>query len=396
MHYLKRTAALAASSVALCALATGAFGDPAGASSVSTIKIGILVPQTGSQAGAFNEDVLGAQARVAAVNAAGGIRGHKVQLVVADDQYTTQGSFTGAQSLVADGVVGVIGAEGTIVGAAEQYLSQNHIPIATSAGVPAEMVDPNVFSPLGGAGPDVPPGKSLGKFLLGVNVHKIAGLAWGNVASTVAHMQNGLSSTASVGIQTVLTDLSSSPATVDYAPIAAKLQASGAQSLIFFATNTANTDLAVALHQQNVHIRPVWSTIVLDGSILTDPHESAYEGSYVQSWFAPPSLKTPAVSQFVSTVKKYSPSVYPGYEVQYGYVLADELITGAQKAGSTITGATIYSALRKTKAYAGAGLTPKPINFTKPMTTPQNVQNCYWYVKIQNRNFVTPSQNPVC
>jgi hypothetical protein len=65
---------------------------------------------------------------------------------------------------------------------------------------------------------------------------------------------------------------------------------------------------------------------------------------------------------------KYAPSAYRGYTTAYGCVLA---------------------------SYTGAGLTPKSIDFTQPKQDPQNLQNCYWYVKIENRNFV-PVDKDAC
>ena len=123
---------------------------------------------------------------------------------------------------------------------------------------------------------------------------------------------------------------------------------------------------------------------------------SAFEGSYVQSWFAPPTLQTPAVKRFVAVMKKYAPGTYPGYEAAYGYVLADVILTGATGAGHNITGPAIFASLQKISSYTGAGLIPRPIDFTKPKTDPQNRQSCYWYVKIENRSFIPVSENPIC
>lgn len=85
---------------------------------------------------------------------------------------------------------------------------------------------------------------------------------------------------------------------------------------------------------------------------------------------------------------KYAPSAYRGYTTASGCVLADVILTGASHAGSTITGPTVLASLHKITSSTGAGLTPKSIDFTQPKQDSQNLQNCYWCVKIENRDFV--------
>jgi len=396
----QKRAVISAAAAAVCALALAACGTASGAGSGSDgspVKIGVIAPKTGAIAGEFDVFLAGARARVAEANAAGGISGRQVQLVLADDQSTQQGALTAAQSLAAQGVVGVLSGESLVDGPAEQYLALHHIPLAASASSPQAVSDKNLFSPVGTSGPLVPASKSLGTFLAGLGVRKMAGLTWGNVAEVVADLDATLASTTAAGIKTVVRDISPTPATVDYAPYAAEIRSSGAQSVMLYATNDAAIRLAVALQQQGVHLKaPIWSTIALDNSILTDPHESAFEGSYVQSFFAPPTLQTPAAKRFVATMKKYAPGTYPGFEATFGYVLADLLITGAAGAGRDITGAAVSASLQKITSYTGAGLIPRPIDFAKSKTDPQNAQSCYWYVKIENRNFIPVSEKPVC
>jgi ABC-type branched-subunit amino acid transport system substrate-binding protein len=390
----------------MCALAIAACGTASGSgsgnsgpessgpgNSGSPVKIGIIAPETGPQAGEYAEAVAGARARVAEANASGGISGRQVQLVVADDQSTGQGTLTAAQSLASQGVVGVIGADGSIGGAGEQYLAQNHIPLSAPVATPQALNDKNRFSPVGTSGPS----KSMGIFLAGRGVRKMAGLTWGVSSQSVALLDGTLAGTTAVGIKTVLRDISATPTTVDYAPYAAEIRSSGAQSVILYATNDASIRLAVALQQQGVHLKaPVWSTITLGDTILNDPHESAFEGSYVQSWLAPFTLQTPAVKQFVAALKKYAPGTFPGFEATWGYVLADVIVTGAAGAGDNITGSSVFASLQKITSYTGAGLIPRAVDFAKPKTDPQNLQSCFWYVKLENRTYIPVSEKPVC
>jgi branched-chain amino acid transport system substrate-binding protein len=387
-----------AAAAAMIMTAVVAGGNTSGASvqSKAPIDIGFVLPETGAQAGSYDEVLTGAMVRVKLLNAGGGIHGRDVKILEGDDQSTPQGAMAAVQSLIARGVVGVSGDASNLAGAAEQFLAQRHVPLVMNASAPTSVADTNLFSPLGLAGPSEPLSTSVGTFLKSLGVTKMAGLAWGSVPTSVALMQGALAATSSAGIKTVLTDLTPSPTTIDYTPDALKIKQSGAQSIYFPATNAANVALAAALQQQGIHLKvPLFGPTVYDPAIMSSPHESAFEGAYVQSWLAPASLNTPQVKAFVAATNKYSHGSF-GYFYTSGYVFSDLLITGIEGVHGSPNAANVATALSHLTDYTGAGLTAKRINFTLPRTAVANVENCFWYLKIKNHTYVAFDSKPIC
>lgn len=80
-----------------------ANSPPAGATS-GPIRIGMIDSLTGLVAGAGTSDACGAEVAVDALNASGGLLGHKIDLTVVDDQSSGSVSAEQARKLTADGV----------------------------------------------------------------------------------------------------------------------------------------------------------------------------------------------------------------------------------------------------------------------------------------------------
>lgn len=129
-------AAIAVSAAVVLAGCSGgvAGGDNAGSSPGATaasgpIKFGMLVPMSGSESafGKYMEN--GAQLAVNEINAAGGLLGQQLELVVEDDACDPTTAVAGANKLVTAGIVGSVG--GYCSGATLPTL-----PIFNEAGIP--------------------------------------------------------------------------------------------------------------------------------------------------------------------------------------------------------------------------------------------------------------------
>src|ERR1700756_654008 len=94
-----------------------------------TLKIGVPVPLSGSNANAGTDIVNGAKLAAARINAAGGVLGKQIELVPEDDACDAQTAVQAAQKLVDAGVVAVAGG----------YCSSAALPESTTfhrAGIP--------------------------------------------------------------------------------------------------------------------------------------------------------------------------------------------------------------------------------------------------------------------
>jgi branched-chain amino acid transport system substrate-binding protein len=85
--------------------------DPAkdGATIGDPIKIGLVASQNGENKPWGDDNINGSQMAVDEVNAAGGINGHKVQLLLGDSNSTPEQGKSAASKLVNDGIVGMLG-----------------------------------------------------------------------------------------------------------------------------------------------------------------------------------------------------------------------------------------------------------------------------------------------
>jgi ABC-type branched-subunit amino acid transport system substrate-binding protein len=377
-------------SLAACSSTAASKGD-----AKSVIKIGYIAEVTGPESPGTNASVTAAQARVKATNAAGGVAGHRLDLIVTDDQSTPQGALAAAQSLVSQGVVGVLSTGTVVEGAAQQYLSENGIPMAAIDADPATIADPNVYSPLGSSGPSVPANASLGQFLSGLGVTKVAGVAWGDAAAAVSLMEAPLNAAQAVGVKTVLRDLSPTLTTVDFIPDALKIKSSGAQAVFAAMATSSDVALAQAMAQQSVRLKAqVYAATVYEQAETAQP---ALNGAYIQAWFAPVELNTSAVRQYVSTLDRYARGTFGGLHATLAYVDTDLLVAGLQAITSgSYTAKSLGAAIRTLRHYTGAGLIPRPIDFAVSNTNSVNLQRCYWYPRIKNGQFVITSSKPVC
>jgi len=113
--------------------ATPAPGDD------GVLRIGALVPRSGATDFLGPGLLAGVNAAVAEVNAAGGVGGHPVEVVVADSgDATTKTAEAAFADLVAKGV-------DAVVGPASSALAARLLPLAAEAGVP--LVSPAAISP---------------------------------------------------------------------------------------------------------------------------------------------------------------------------------------------------------------------------------------------------------
>lgn len=127
---------------------TGGSDGSSGTSGGGTIKLGLLESETGPFSSIGLPEVQGAKVAADAINAAGGILGKKIELVVEDAQSTPQGASAGATKLITnDHVVGIIGPEATALALATAPIAHaNKVPMVSGSAsflvaLPAQYLD---------------------------------------------------------------------------------------------------------------------------------------------------------------------------------------------------------------------------------------------------------------
>ncbi|RIA55262.1 ABC transporter substrate-binding protein [Dichotomicrobium thermohalophilum] len=119
------------------ALAAAAFGVALAApAQAESLKIGALMPMTGDLQAYGEADVTGVQFAVKQINAAGGVNGEEVEIVIADTQTKPQAGVDAAQKLInVDGVHAIVGAlsSGVTIPVAKTVTSREGVPQISNA-----------------------------------------------------------------------------------------------------------------------------------------------------------------------------------------------------------------------------------------------------------------------
>lgn len=133
---MKRRSLLSVGGLALAVTLTACGGSSGGSSSDDTVRIGVILSETGPYSAIGKPELEGAKAAAAEINAAGGIDGKKLELVFEDAQSTPQAAAAAATKLIQnDGVVGLVGPEATALALAVAPIAQvQEVPmVSTSA-----------------------------------------------------------------------------------------------------------------------------------------------------------------------------------------------------------------------------------------------------------------------
>jgi branched-chain amino acid transport system substrate-binding protein len=333
------------------------------------------------------------QARVAVANAAGGINGHKIVLEVADTQSTPQGALTGAKILASKHVVGVL-SDTAIDGPAVTYLNQQGIPLVGSSGAPTWLANKNQFQIVGNWGPGLPNNAAFGDYLKGQGVKSVAGLTYGNLPLGAAFLDPALASAKSVGIPTVLHDTSLTFGSADFTAAALAIKNSNADAVYPVLSSPDGIAFVKALRDAGAKTKVVLAVSAYEKSFLDSPSLSSLQGTSVILWFAPQGLATPGVEAYEAALKKYAPGTFPGDLESLAWASTDLLLTGIGKVQGDVTPSTLIAALHTVTNYDAGGLLPGPLNFSVPPT--QNLQKCFYFVKIEGKAYVPSPKTPVC
>jgi branched-chain amino acid transport system substrate-binding protein len=108
-NFMKRSFAVATAIGTIAAMSACASGGSPGSSSSDPITIGVIGPKTGPLAEIGENQVSGAEVAVEQINAAGGVLGRQLKLVVQDEQTTPETAAAAVRNLSNQGVNLIVG-----------------------------------------------------------------------------------------------------------------------------------------------------------------------------------------------------------------------------------------------------------------------------------------------
>jgi branched-chain amino acid transport system substrate-binding protein len=416
----KRATALvvAAALVALMTAACGSSGSSttSGGGTVSTngasapgvtsnsVNVGLLTSLTGPVAAGFTTVATGFKARIALQNAQGGVNGRKINVVLGDDQGTTTGALTAAQTLVQQKQVFATGMVSVVGFAAQPYLTREGVPVTGTPLDGPEWSPPNnnMFPDSGSPDAKFPAPATYGLFFKGQGATNVAVVA-NNSPSAVAAAKNVGASAKAAGLKATyinytipFTQLGS------FGSIVQQMKSENVDGIFIAMEPTAAFALLENMRQAGMHVKAYLNTLAPPAAVLQNPQAAAAaQGTWVPSHWVPVGVHTPATEAFVAALKTYAHQTAAPDENEYdGWAAASAIIKGLEVAGKNPTRASFMTGLRAVTNFTDDGLLVSPENFKTsfgvsaegPGPAPGD---CYWYSQYKGASWV-PDAQPIC
>lgn len=321
------------------------------------IKIGVLVTQTGAIN--FAPSAQGTKAYIDRVNAAGGVNGHKIELIIMDDQLDQARGQQAAQRMLAAGVLAFAAwnapnTENQII----PFLEANKVPLIGSYGMYGEYRSPWAYAFTAHYGHY---GFEMGRWLKEKGTTKAGfvyidnGEARAN-ASLEKAVQDGWKAAGGAGTIEMHRE---DPTQGVYDDVVTSLQLNGVDGIATILDQTAYNRL------QQASDRHAYRPIHVADPLFPDPavaKTSTNEGTWVATDLEFVESDTPAVQDYVKTVKAaYGPNATVNWVGEVGWLDAIILVDALESMGQSITRDGLVKAVDGLKQ-AGYGFT-SPLHF---------------------------------
>ena len=337
----------------LGSLLTAGIAASVPAQAQDTVKIGMVEPLTGSVAYNGKSVVEGARLAVEEMNAAGGILGKKIELIIEDGQCTPANSVNATEKLVQkDKVAAIVGAFCSSATAAIMPVAQKYkIPLITGVSSQATLTEQGNPYFFRAAETDALMARAFAKILANdLKLSKVAYIGvnddWGR--GGVAEFSRDLSE---LGVKTVLTEYFDH-GTTDFFTLLTKLRAAKPDG-VFVAAETQDGSILVKQIREmglDAKVFGVGSWATADFINLAG---KAAEGIHAAVPYAS-SMESPRNQTFVKNYEaKYG--VKPGKYGAAGYNALNITAQAIARAGGTDAEA-IRAALFKTRYVAPNGV----------------------------------------
>ena len=246
--------------------------------SASTITLGLITSETGSASSEYTGIIPAAQARIAQLNAAGGINGRQVKLITADDASSPTGNGAAAQRLIAEGVFGII-AESPFVFGGFKTMNSAGVPVTGGAyDGPEWGTQPytNMFTYTAPQDPKSPVYTTAPNFFKQNGATTVAAVGYGVSPSSSAAATGFIFGSKYVGLKEGYLNTSLPFGTVDVSAIALSLKNSGSDGLYMPLDENTNFAIINAAKQAGANLKVIESATGYGQALLDDPTASVH------------------------------------------------------------------------------------------------------------------------
>jgi len=389
-------AAVAMATVGMLASGSGAAvkrDDPGVAA--KAVTVGLITSLTGFASSNFKDMPAGFNARIKAQNAAGGVDGRKINVIVKDDQSSPSTNLTVGQDLVQNENAFTVVNESPFAFGGYRFFVDNKIPMIGGGFDGNEYAQPgnqDIVAVTGNQGPVVgavytntaDAYKKLGATKLGA-------LGYGVSPSSSAAASNFIKYAApAAGLKGAYLNTTVPFGSVDVGPLVLAMKNAGVDGVSLPLDQNTNFAVIQAAQQQGLQLKAAVLATGYGQNLLNQPVAKTIGPEIL---FPPPGTpfehKTAATKKFQSDLKKYeNVTGVPEFGHYEGYMAADLVIKGLQAAGKTPTRQGFLDGIHNLGTYDGAGLACQPIdvslaNYGKPAQT-----SCGWLMQVKNGKFV--------
>jgi ABC-type branched-subunit amino acid transport system substrate-binding protein len=396
----RRVAAIGA--ICAVALAVSACGNSSSGSdeSTGTLKIGVMTSLSGSASAAFAGTVSGVKARIAAYQEdKGKCSSRTIQVTTGDDQSSAQGALAATQKFIQqDKVFSILEDSAFFFGAA---------PYATTAGKGTPIIGgafdgatqwnntKNNLLPSGIVPDYSKVYATTGEYLKAAGGTKVAGIAYVSPASQ-AGLEASLKSAEAAGLKRGYVNTSVAFGSTDVGAIVLGIIHSGADVITLGINPDTAFAIVAGLKQAGYKTKAIVSPTGYGADLLESaPAVQAGQGvTFATSW-TPSEIPNAATERMTKALKAHanSKSGIPGFAQAMGWLSADLLIHGLEKAGCNASQAKFLSTVRADKTWNAGGLYPTMRDFTQASPAKQ----CSYFLKLTGSAFVPePNASPLC
>lgn len=326
------------------------------------IKIGIISPETNPATGISTPDSrAGAQARVDAVNAAGGIKGSPLKLITCDDENDPNTSTTCAREMVSDHVVAVIGAANATDAEITPVLSAAKIPvIGAIAETSAVSSSPFAFCFDAGVAGDFESGPLM---LAQQGAKVVSMLVPGGVPGTAPATQAFDAGVTASGAKNggVVTFTSGQ---TQFDSEVAKATGGGADGVFAYADGQTISELVNTLRQQKPNVMFATLTTNFDAQSIRTLGSTA-DGVLAVGLGQPATASVPGIKMFNADMDKYADSSVDRTDFAINAWASVWLFQRLAASLTSITSSSVLAGMKTLVNFDMGGIFP-PLTTTKP------------------------------
>jgi branched-chain amino acid transport system substrate-binding protein len=360
----------------------------------------LITSETGGAAPGYIGIIPAAEARIAQLNAAGGIHGRHIKLITEDDASSPTGAGSAAQRLIASNVFGIIAVSPFIFGGAKT-MQQAGVPVTGGAfDGPEWGLQPytNMFSYTDPWDPHQPAYTTLPDFMKKNGVTTVASVGYGVSPSSTASAKGFMFASQHAGLKQGYLNTSLPFGSVDVTSISLEIKNTGSDGL--WLPLDANTNFAIinSAKQAGANLKVVDSATGYGQALLDDPTaEQTAQGVYFPPVGQPVEANTPATQNFQAALATYAHyHGVPDFSWYTGFLGTDVMIYGLQGAGQNPTRTSFMNYLHTVSHYTAGGLVIGA-NMTLAAFGTALPTQCSYLTKLQGKTFVPVNNGqPVC